>query len=474
MRKTFSPTRNICLVGGGTDSLCLSYYLQKKKVNIKLLTVKKKCNLINTRYYKSNIIEGGMYYSFTLNNKNDSFFSLIKDLNMEPQIVERNKYSNNISYLSENGKFYKINKYLFRICFFILKDYFFRSSINVEKDERLSTFLLKNVDKKLCENLIAPYLHYHFGYSSEHILMNSYFPDFVKSVHKNKSILKAIISSNKNHKNNENNENNENSNGSLKNKIIFRFKDGNVSLTNKLREYLNQCDNVQWIENTRNLKIEQKGKTIKVNVGRKSIKCREIIFCLNPFELRNLLKKKNIKIKNKNNMIKYLLKFSSKKLIITNVCYKNNVFPFSHTLESLLLIKNNPEHKLISLLYDNNIFPQFTQNQTRIENLHQTLETRLRFTASEQDSEKLKLQIFAFLKNVLKIKETPDLVISEPHIVFPFDEMADKNFKKLIQKKNKKIKIFWDFAFFKNMELCLSRAKKFCDDLEKERYKNRT
>lgn len=133
MRKTFSPTRNICLVGGGTDSLCLSYYLQKKKVNIKLLTVKKKCNLINTRYYKSNIIEGGMYYSFTLNNKYDSFFSLIKDLNMEPQIVERNKYSNNISYLSENGKFYKINKYLFRICFFILKDYFFRSSINVEK-----------------------------------------------------------------------------------------------------------------------------------------------------------------------------------------------------------------------------------------------------------------------------------------------------------------------------------------------------
>lgn len=173
-------------------------------------------------------------------------------------------------------------------------------------------------------------------------------------------------------------------------------------------------------------------------------------------------------------MIKYLLNFSSKKLIITNVCYKNNVFPFSHTLESLLLIKNNPEHKLISLLYDNNIFPQFTQNQTRIENLHQTLETRLRFTASEQDSEKLKLQIFAFLKNVLKIKETPDLVISEPHIVFPFDEMADKIFKKLIQKKNKKIKIFWDFAFFKNMELCLSRAKKFCDDLEKERYKNRT
>lgn len=61
-----------------------------------------------------------------------------------------------------------------------------------------------------------------------------------------------------------------------------------------------------------------------------------------------------------------------------------------------------------------------------------------------------------------------------PHIVFHFDEMADKNFKKLIRKKNNKIKIFWDFAFFKNMEFCLSRTKKFCDDLEKEIYKNRT
>ncbi|CXI18614.1 conserved Plasmodium protein, unknown function [Plasmodium berghei] len=471
MSRILGATRNICLVGGGTDSLCLSYYLQKRKVNIKLLAIKKKCRLINTRYYKSNIIEGGMYYSFTLNNKFDLFFSLIKDLNMEPQIIERNKYSNNISYLSENGKFYKINKYLFRIFFFILKDYFFRSSINVEKNERLSTFLLKNVDKKLCENLITPYLYYYFGYSSEHILMNSYFPDFVKSVHKNKSILKAIISSNNNHKNNKPSKN---SNGSLKNKIIFRFKDGNVSLTNKLREYLDQCDNMQWIENTRNFKIEQKGKRIKINIGRESIKCSEIIFCLNPFELRNLLKKKNIKIKNKNIMIKYLFRFSSKNLIITNVCYKNNVLPFSHTLESLLLFKKSSENKLISLSYDNNIFPQFTQNQTCIENLHQKLETRLRFTASEQDNEKLKLQIFSFLKNVLKIKETPDLVISEPHIVFHFDEMADKNFKKLIRKKNNKIKIFWDFAFFKNMEFCLSRTKKFCDDLEKEIYKNRT
>ncbi|CAD2100088.1 conserved Plasmodium protein, unknown function [Plasmodium vinckei petteri] len=471
MRRTLIGNRNICLVGGGTDSLCLSYYLQKKKVNIKLLTVNKKCNLINTHYYKSNIIEGGIYYSFTLNNKFDSFFSLIKDLNMEPQIVERNKYSNNISYLSENGKFYKINKYLFRIIFFILKDYFFRSSINIEKDERLSEFLLKNVDKKLCESLITPYLYYYFGYSSEHVLMNSYFPDFVKSVHKNKSILKAIISSNNNHKNNKPSNN---SNGSLKNKIIFRFKDGNVALTNKLREYLDQCDNMQRIENTRNFKIEQKGKRIKVNVGRESIKCSEVIFCLNPFELRNLLKKKNIKIKNKNSMIKYLFKFRPKKIMIANVCYKKNVFPFSHTLESLLLIKKNPENKLTSLLYDNNIFPQFAQNEAHIESLHQTLETRLRFTASEQDEEKLKLQIFAFLKNVLKIKETPDLVISEPHIVFPFDEMVDKNFKKLIQKKNKKIKIFWDFAFFKNMEFCLSRTKNFCDNLEQERYKNRT
>ncbi|CAD2088059.1 conserved Plasmodium protein, unknown function [Plasmodium vinckei brucechwatti] len=414
MRRTLIGNRNICLVGGGTDSLCLSYYLQKKKVNIKLLTVNKKCNLINTHYYKSNIIEGGIYYSFTLNNKFDSFFSLIKDLNMEPQIVERNKYSNNISYLNENGKFYKINKYLFRIIFFILKDYFFRSSINIEKDERLSEFLSKNVDKKLCESLITPYLYYYFGYSSEHVLMNSYFPDFVKSVHKNKSILKAIISSNNNHKNNKPSNN---SNGSLKNKIIFRFKDGNMALTNKLREYLDQCDNMQRIENTRNLKIEQKGKRIKVNVGRESIKCSE---------------------------------------------------------ESLLLIKKNSENKLTSLLYDNNIFPQFAQNEAHIESLHQTLETRLRFTASEQDEEKLKLQIFTFLKNILKIKEIPDLVISEPHIVFPFDEMVDKNFKKLIQKKNKKIKIFWDFAFFKNMEFCLSRTKNFCDNLEQERYKNRT
>ncbi|SCM19442.1 conserved Plasmodium protein, unknown function [Plasmodium chabaudi adami] len=471
MRRALIGNRNICLVGGGTDSLCLSYYLQKKKVNIKLLTVNKKCNLINTHYYKSNIIEGGIYYSFTLNNKFDSFFSLIKDLNMEPQIVERNKYSNNISYLSENGKFYKINKYLFRIIFFILKDYFFRSSINIEKDERLSEFLLKNVDKKLCESLIAPYLYYHFGYSSDHILMNSYFPDFVKSVHKNKSILKAIISSNNNPKNDKPSGN---SNVSFKNKIIFRFKDGNVALTNKLREYLDQCGNIQRIENTRNFKIEQKGNRIKVNVGRESIKCNEVIFCLNPFELRNLLKKKNIKIKNKNSMIKYLFKFRSKKIMIANVCYKKNVFPFSHTLESLLLIKKNLENKLTSLLYDSNIFPQFSQNEANIESLHQTLETRLRFTASEQDEEKLKRQIFSFLKNVLKIKEPPDLVIIESHTVFPFDEIVDKNFKKLIQKKNKKIKIFWDFAFFKNMEFCLSKTKNFCDNLEQERYKNRT
>ncbi|ETW19383.1 hypothetical protein PFFVO_01742 [Plasmodium falciparum Vietnam Oak-Knoll (FVO)] len=193
--------------------------------------------------------------------------------------------------------------------------------------------------------------------------------------------------------------------------------------------------------------------------GREVIKCNEIILCLNPSELKYFLKKSKLEKKKKNILLQYLSKYDTSKIRITNVCFKKNVLPLSHSLESLLLIKKNEKHKIISLLYDSNIFPNCIPIEE--EDDKDIFQTRLRFLSRECDHTLSNIEINYFLENVLKIKEKPDLVVGNTHHVFAFNKNVDVIFKKLIHKYLKRIKIFWSFCFFKNLEYCLRQAKEF-------------
>ncbi|CRG98613.1 conserved Plasmodium protein, unknown function [Plasmodium relictum] len=443
----------ICLIGNGIDALCLGYYLQRIKISTNILLTNKRCKFINTYFHNSNIIENG-YYSFILNENSKLFSSFMKNLNIEAKILERNEYSNNISYLDENGNTYKINKFLFRIFYYFFKDYFINKSINIEKNENLHSFLLKYVDKEICENLIIPYCYHYFNYHPRFVLMNSHFPNFVEKIKNKKSIIKSILSYNKN-----------NSIFFSKNKKIFTFKEGNDILTRKLIENLKISNNVKLINNINNLQIKSKKNKIKIFLGREILKCDEVVFCLNPLELKKIFKKSKIEYKKKNIIIKYLSNFRTSKIKITNVCFKKNVLPFSYSLESLLLIKKNEKNKIISLLYDNNIFPQFNKNISKSFSKHDIFETSLRFLSTEQNDNKSINEINDFLHGTLKVKEKPDLIISNYYDVFPYNANTDKIFKKLINKNFKKVKIFWPFSFFKNFEFCLSEAKSFSETI---------
>ncbi|CRG98197.1 conserved Plasmodium protein, unknown function [Plasmodium gallinaceum] len=442
--------KTICLIGNGIDSLCLAYFMQRIKLRTHILLIKKKCNYINTYFHDSNIIENGCY-SFILSENSKLFPSLLMNLNIETKILERNKYSNNISYLDENGNIYKINKFLFRIFYYFFKDYFFNKTINIEKSENLHSFSLKYFDKEICENLIFPYCYHYFNYSPQYVLMNSYFPNLMKEIKDKKSLIKSLLSCNKN-----------NSIIFSKNKKIFTFKDGNEILTKKLIENLELSDDIKLTNNINNLQIKSKKNKVKIFLGRKVLKCKKVVFCLNPLELKNFLKKSKLENKKKNIIIKYLSNFRTTKIKITNVCFKKNVLPFSYSLESLLLIKKNEKNKLISLLYDNNIFPQFNKNISEKKNSEEDIfETSLRFLSKEQNDNKSINEINDFLQNILKVKEKPDLVISNNYDVFSYNEKFDKIFKKLINKHFRNVKIFWAFSFFKNFEFCLSEAKSF-------------
>ncbi|VWU51072.1 conserved protein, unknown function [Hepatocystis sp. ex Piliocolobus tephrosceles] len=451
--------KNICLIGGDVGSLFLGHYLRQHKLNVKLLSIKKKCNFINTQYNKSNIFECGYYHSFILNSSQSSYLSsLLRELKLEGEIIESNKYSSNISFLNCDGRIYKINKYIPQICYFIFKDYFFHKFVNVKKNERLKEFVLKYCNKKIYEDLITPYCYHHFGYSPEHILMKSYFPNFLQRLENEKSLFKSIKCLN--------GDNNKNSNLFQKNKKVVRFKEGNVLLTNKLIDHFDLYPNTQHFRNIQNLKIICRKGKVKVSIGRNVIRCDDVVLCLNPLELKNMLKKKKFQIENKKVLIKHLNSFRCKRIKITNVCYKKNVLPLSQSLESLMLVKQNEKNKIISLLYDHNIFSQMGLNSsTEKTSTHEILyETRLRFMSSETKDEKCVEEINTFLQDILKLKEGPDLVIGDTYNVFLFNERLDKAFKKLINKKYKQLKIFWIFFFFKNLEFCLRETKNFCNN----------
>ncbi|EWC89424.1 hypothetical protein PFNF54_01807 [Plasmodium falciparum NF54] len=399
------------VIGNNLDSLSLSYFLQCKKLNVNLLLTNKSTNSINTYHHKKNVIEKG-HYTFALNDESYLSLSLLKSLHLKQKVVERNRYSNNVSFLDVKERKYKINKYLFRIIYNLLKDYFSNKSINIGKNETLNNFILQHFDKKICDNLIAPYCYHYFNYSPENVLMRSFFPQFVEKIEGKKSLIKFLFSKKA-------------SLSSIsKKQKIFRFMGGNNLL-----------------------------------LGREVIKCNEIILCLNPSELKYFLKKSKLEKKKKNILLQYLSKYDTSKIRITNVCFKKNVLPLSHSLESLLLIKKNEKHKIISLLYDSNIFPNCIPIEE--EDDKDIFQTRLRFLSRECDHTLSNIEINYFLENVLKIKEKPDLVVGNTHHVFAFNKNVDVIFKKLIHKYLKRIKIFWSFCFFKNLEYCLRQAKEF-------------
>lgn len=79
----------------------------------------------------------------------------------------------------------------------------------------------------------------------------------------------------------------------------------------------------------------------QVRLGRKSIKCEQIIFCLSPPELKGLLRKVIFEGKQMDALVKedtlvkkYLSKFRSHAVRISNVCFAKNVLPLSHSLVS--------------------------------------------------------------------------------------------------------------------------------------------
>ncbi|KOB61426.1 hypothetical protein PFHG_03176 [Plasmodium falciparum HB3] len=234
---------------------------------------------------------------------------------------------------------------------------------------------------------------------------------------------------------------------------------GNNVLTSTLVEHLKLKDNMRIINNINNIQMKVKQNRTRLLLGREVIKCNEIILCLNPSELKYFLKKSKLEKKKKNILLQYLSKYDTSKIRITNVCFKKNVLPLSHSLESLLLIKKNEKHKIISLLYDSNIFPNCIPIEE--EDDKDIFQTRLRFLSRECDHTLSNIEINYFLENVLKIKEKPDLVVGNTHHVFAFNKNVDVIFKKLIHKYLKRIKIFWSFCFFKNLEYCLRQAKEF-------------
>ncbi|SBT70413.1 conserved Plasmodium protein, unknown function [Plasmodium malariae] len=439
------------VIGGSVDSLCLSYYLQKKNLSVHLLTTKKRCNYVNTYYNNSNVIENGCYYSFILRNNSTFLSSLLKHLNLETEIIYSSTYSNNILYLDENGQTYRINKFLFRLIYHTIKDYFFNKSVVVEKNVRLDRFISNFFDEKICKNLISPYCRHYFGFSPRHVFMRSYFSNFLEKIKEKKSIVKAIISPDKN-----------NALPYTKKRKIFTFRGGNILLTRKLREYLDLSGNVQLTEETKNLRLTCSKGRVKVLIGRDVVKFGEVVFCGNPLELKRILKKAKFDNTNKDIIIKYLFNFCSKKIKITNVCFKKNVLPLSHSLESLLLVKENHKNKIMSMLYDSNIFPHFKRNE-QVKNISQEDIFETKFLSSATDEQESEREINSFLRNVLNIKEKPDLVVSNCYTVFPHNDNFDQRVKKLIQKKCKNLKIFWTFSFFKDLEFCLSEAEKFCE-----------
>ncbi|GAW79305.1 hypothetical protein, conserved [Plasmodium gonderi] len=454
-------TKNICIVGGGIDSMCLSFYLSKNKHRIiNLLKIKKKCNLINTSYSYGNICENGSYYSFAWSDTSPLFQELLRSIDAQDEVIQSNKYTNNISYMDECGSMYRINKFLVRIIFNLLKDHFWGSSVPISKDERLDSFLSKRLDSKICEDVIHPYCYHYFGYPPKDVLMSSHFPNFMEKMKKGNSLISALRSVNQ-----------KNNPVFTKNKKIVKFRKGNVTLLKKLEDHLELCNNISVISKTGNLRIRCMRRGVKVTLGRKIIKCNEIIFCLNPMELRKFLK--NVKFEgNKKDMFvrKYLCNFHSHTLRISNVCFSKNVLPFSHSLESLLLFKRNKQNNLISLLYDRNIFTRCdllnafgekgSEKSTPEEDFY---ETSLRFMSKERDEQKSVEEIKWFLRSVLGVQENPDLLISNVHNIFPINKYHEKKYKKIINRKCTRVKIFWTFYFFRNLEFCLREAKEFSE-----------
>lgn len=445
----------ICLIGNGLNALGLAYCLEKQKIikNGFLFLQQHYDDLIKSIFYNSNIIENGFIYSFNRNQNSVFFGQLLKELNLEENILEINKYSNNISYVDEKGNKYKIGKYIFRILFSLCKDYCINSHLRIDKDDNLYSYLLKCFDRKICENIIIPYCYHYFCCSPFNISLNSYFPQLKEKVQDKRSLIRYFFLSDKK--------------GSFfsKNNKVFTLKGGNVSLTNKLMNNVNMSSNINVVNSTKSLMIKSEGNKVKIFSGRKKIKHKTVIFCLSPFELKKFLKKTKIKESTKKILLKYLSSsFPSFKIKITTVCFKNNVLPFQYSLESLLLVKENEKNKIISLLFDSNIFPpnkkkDWNEKESTTEDI---FETSLRFLSKEQQPKKTLQEIDEFLKNILKIKDQPDLVVSNDYNVFPFNEKKDRVFKKIVSKYLKNVKIFWPFSFFKNMEFCLSETNKFC------------
>ncbi|CAA9986535.1 conserved Plasmodium protein, unknown function [Plasmodium knowlesi strain H] len=455
-------TKSICIVGGDVDSLCLALYLSKNKHHVKLLNVKSKCSLINTTYSNDNVFEVGRHYTFSLGEPSSRFNELLRWVNAEDEVILSNPYANNLSYLDEFGRIYRVNKFIFKILFYLLRDHLFGSSIANPKDERMDSFLSKRFDANLFESVIRPYCFHYFGYSPRDVLMRSHFPEFMDRLEKEKSLIKALrVTAKKG-----------NSPMFAKKKKIGKFAKGNLTLVKKLRDHLELCSNVQVINGTGDLQIRCMRHGVKVRLGRKTMKCNEIIFCLSPPELKNLLRNVIFEEKKKDALVeKYLSKFRSHAVRISNVCFSKNVLPFSYSLESLLLFKRNKQNKLISLLYDRNIFPPQCNGCSGLDEYHpgdpspegSFYETSLRFMSRETDEHKSVEEINAFLRDVLGVKEKPDLHMSHVHQVFPFDARADQVYRRIISRKCQRVRIFWTFYFFRSFEYCLEEAKRFSD-----------
>eukprot|EP00366_Plasmodium_knowlesi_P003588 XP_002261085.1 hypothetical protein, conserved in Plasmodium species [Plasmodium knowlesi strain H] len=496
---------NEIIVGGDVDSLCLALYLSKNKHHVKLLNVKSKCSLINTTYSNDNVFEVGRHYTFSLGEPSSRFNELLRWVNAEDEVILSNPYANNLSYLDEFGRIYRVNKFIFKILFYLLRDHLFGSSIANPKDERMDSFLSKRFDANLFESVIRPYCFHYFGYSPRDVLMRSHFPEFMDRLEKEKSLIKALrVTAKKG-----------NSPMFAKKKKIGKFAKGNLTLVKKLRDHLELCSNVQVINGTGDLQIRCMRHGVKVRpfwnrhacvrLGRKTMKCNEIIFCLSPPELKNLLRNVIFEEKKKDALVeKYLSKFRSHAVRISNVCFSKNVLPFSYSLESLLLFKRNKQNKLISLLYDRNIFPPQCNGCSGLDEYHpgdpspegSFYETSLRFMSRETDEHKSVEEINAFLRDVLGVKEKPDLVtrkkekegetylhmcpgnasaispfcyfttsqhMSHVHQVFPFDARADQVYRRIISRKCQRVRIFWTFYFFRSFEYCLEEAKRFSD-----------
>ncbi|KJP87016.1 hypothetical protein AK88_03298 [Plasmodium fragile] len=460
-----TATKSICIVGGGVDSLCLALYLAKQKHQVKLLNVKIKCSLIDTAYWKHNVFEVGRHYTFPFGGSSARFNELLRWVNAEGEVILSNPYANNLSYLDEHGRIYRVNEFILKILFYLMKDYLFGASITPNpKDERMDSFLLKRFDANLFESVISPYCFHYFGYSPRDVLMRANFSHFMDRLGEEKSLIKTLRAIAR-----------KGSSSIFNNKKkIGKFGKGNVTLVSKLREHLQLCSNVEVITPRGDLQIRCMRRGVKVHLGRKSFKCEQIIFCLSPHELKDLLRNVIFEEKKKDTLLKkYLWKFRSQAVRISNVCFAKNVLPLSHSLESLLLFKQNKQNKLISLLYERNIFPPPCDEPSGLEEDYPgepspeggLYETSLRFMSRETDERKSVEEINGFLRGVLGVHEKPDLLISHVHHVFPFDARADQVYKKIISRKCKRVRLFWPFYFFRSFEFCLEEAKRLSDSV---------